>query len=227
MTEKKQKPAEDTAETTGTPVRKKPLKYLREVSVVIIGVAVTFIGSDWISTRKAKNDLDRYLNAVKIELEDNLEIFREKADYYERLGEFAHYLASDLPQNLSRDTIALLHDATGNFPLMTHIFTLNYKSSAFEMLKTSGTMHLISDNYLFQSIMDAYAELQQVKNESDSYMSRKTDIIYETIMDSSFGELDILSPEYRRFFNFFAVYIDLDFVFKDSVLKIEETLSLL
>lgn len=221
------KEQQTTTETTETkPQLKKPIKYLRELSVVIIGVAVTFIGSDWISNQKSKNDLKRYLEAVKIELHDNLEIIREKAEFYRYTGEFAHYLTSDLPENLSTDSLEYLMEQ-GDFGVFSHIFTLTYKTSAFEMLKSSGTMHLISENALFQNIMDCYAGMEYIKQESDNYMARKLDIIYGSIMKHQTYSVDLLDPAFREEYFFFAIYIQLDVIFEECVAQIEETLSLL
>lgn len=218
--------AKDASGFSKPPIRKKPFKYLREVSVVIIGVAVTFIGSDWISNRKAKNDLERYLHAVKIELQDNLKNIREKAEFYKNTGELARYLWTDKPENLDPDTLEYLSNQ-GDYGVINGFFTLTNKSSAFEMLKSSGTMHLISDNELFQSIMASYAEMERIKNESDNYMSRKMDILYQTVMSSQQLQLDLQDPKFREIYYFFAIYIDLDNVLEEGAKQIEETLSLL
>ena len=223
---KAKKKKETPENTTGTPPLKKPVKYLRELSVVIIGVAVTFLGSDWISNRKSKNDLERYLSAVKTEMQDNLEIIREKAEFYRYTGDFAHYLMSDQPENLSADSLEYLGNR-GDYGVFTHIFTLTYKTSAFDMLKSSGTMHLISDNSLFLHIMDSYNQMENVKQESDNYMARKIDVIYGTVMKHRTFAIDLLDPAFREEYFFFAIYIDLDTIFEDCVAQIEETLSLL
>ena len=201
---------------------KRYTKYLRELSVVIIGVAVTFLGSDWISSRKARNDLDRYLRAVKTELEDNLEIIEEKAEFYGYTGELAHYLMSDRPENLSRDTLLYVAEK-GDYGVFTHIFTMTYKTSAFEMLKSSGTMHLISDTDLFQAIMDSYTQMGNIKDESDNYMARKLNIIYESAM----GQPDFLDILDKRSYYFFGIHIDLDVIFQECADQIEETLAML
>ena len=56
-------------------------KYLRELSVVVAGIAITFIASNWISNRNAQKELANDLEAVRIELEDNLALIREKGAF--------------------------------------------------------------------------------------------------------------------------------------------------
>ena len=48
-------------------------KYLRELSVVVVGIAITFGISNWISNRNSKKDLEEYLNAIRLELNINVE----------------------------------------------------------------------------------------------------------------------------------------------------------
>ena len=50
---------------------KKILKYLRELSIIIIGVAITAGVGFWINNRNNKKDLESHLIAVKLELEYN------------------------------------------------------------------------------------------------------------------------------------------------------------
>ena len=95
------------------------------------------------------------------------------------------------------------------------------------MLKSSGTMHLISESELFRKIMDCYAQMENIKQESDNYMARKTDVIYNTITKHQTYSIDLLDPAFREEFFFFGIYIDLDSIFEDCVEQIEETLELL
>ena len=46
-------------------------KFDREVSVVVIGVAITLTATLWINKKNEKRDMALYLNAMKIELDEN------------------------------------------------------------------------------------------------------------------------------------------------------------
>jgi hypothetical protein len=50
---------------------KKIGKYLREISVVVIGVAVTLSASYWLGVKSEKRDIALHLHAIKMELEEN------------------------------------------------------------------------------------------------------------------------------------------------------------
>lgn len=195
--------------------------------MVVIGVAVTFIGSNWISNRQEEAKLREHLDAVKIELEDNLEEIRNRQLYYERLARLIHYLESDEPQNLSQDKI----DSLNNYPdmyLIGGFFTVASKTSAFEMLKSSGAMNRIKDPKVSQAILDCYTSIETAKQQSDYYMTAKMNELRSEIMNTQqlfFG--NILHPDFRRLFYFFAAYVDFENLFRNSARQVEETLELL
>ncbi|MDL2227750.1 hypothetical protein LJC30_02565 [Odoribacter sp. OttesenSCG-928-L07] len=206
---------------------KKIVKYLRELSVVVIGVAITFIGSNLINERQKEKELHKHLEAITTELKENLDIVKEKGKFYNYQAELSRYLMSDKPENLNTQHIDSLNFKE-DYSVIGSFFTLVYKTSALEMLTNSGALNRIKDKRLSQSILDSYASLEVVKHESDAYMNRKINEIYNIILDNEqlfFG--DILNPKFRRAFYFFMVYIDIDKLFENCATQIEKTLSLL
>jgi len=197
-------------------------KYLRELSVVVVGVAITFIGSTWINNYQEKNKLERHLDTVKIELEHNLAIVQGHKEYYEDLAKLSEYLRSDKPENLQQDSINPYIYVIGNF------FTVVYGTGALETLKTSGTMNRIKNQNLSKSILDSYAALEGLKGASDSYMSRKMDEVYNGILNNQqIFDGDIRHPNIRRMFLFFALSMDIETEMTAIVKQLEETLLLL
>lgn len=152
------------------------IKYLRELSVVIVGIAITFTGSSLINRCSDKNDLNMYLNAVKLELEDNLKLAEERSAYFYKSTLLNDYLRSEIPEQLNTDTLRSYRDITHNFSFLI------YKTSAFDMFKTSGAMRQIKDKKLLQNIWDCYTKLEQVKLESDHYMQNKSDLMQQLMM---------------------------------------------
>ena len=57
--------------------KKKIGKFLREIAVIVIGVAITLSASYWITNKNAERDMDLYLNAIRIELEENIRTLEE------------------------------------------------------------------------------------------------------------------------------------------------------
>ncbi len=198
-------------------------KYFREVSVVIVGIAITFTLSDWIGSRNERKDLERYLGMVKIELEGNLEIVNDQFDFYDRTGKFAKYLLSvGKQENLQADSLAKYDD------IMKNLKSLNYEASAFEMLKSSGTMRLIKDKQMLKSIITSYNLLKYTQGVGDRAMEIKQKELYGTIMENGISEAgyDIANPKYRRVFNYFSAYSAIEGNFRSCIDQLKKTLEM-
>ena len=59
----------------------RPGDYLRELSVVILGVAVTFAGSAMITNHTVRKNIKENMRLIKIELEKNVMKLHEAMDY--------------------------------------------------------------------------------------------------------------------------------------------------
>ncbi|MCD8072919.1 MAG: hypothetical protein LUE10_07105 [Alistipes sp.] len=201
-------------------------RYLRELSVVIVGIAITFMISGWINRQREKIDLDNYLHAVKVELEDNLATFGEYHEIYLRTVDLTHYLQSDEPARLSRSRIDSIASHE-NYYVVNRFFVLTYKKSALEMLQSSGMMRKINNRDVTRSILDSYASLEALKKHSDDYMDRKKEILYRFLFTSGNADLDILSPDARELFIFLSIYVNMEMSFEECMDEIRATIALL
>ena len=197
------------------------VRYTRELSIVVAGIAITFLVNDCIGRRNEKNDMMRYLNAVKVELQENLSIIEEKTAFYDKTAALSRYLRSDKPENLSSDSIAAYSNVA------TFFFTTTFKTSAFETLKMSGTMRLL-DETLLTYIIDCYRVTDEVKSNSDSYMQRKMDELYTAIIDNEeVNTIDLLSEKQKRLFYFFTIHVNIEQSFRDCADQLQATLDLI
>jgi hypothetical protein len=135
-------------------------KYLREISVVVIGVAITLSVSVWISNRNEKRNLTLYLNALKIELEQNAEMFENESERWQKSVRYGNYIFSLIDKSVNQDSISyyLKNEADG-FGSMYILSATIYNNNAFEMLKTSGAMSRVKDKELLMSIWGAYTQM--------------------------------------------------------------------
>ncbi len=199
------------------------VKYARELSIVVAGIAITFTLNDRISDRNEQKELQHYLDAVKLELEDNLKIVHDQFVFYDRTGKFAKYLSSDKSGNLQTDSLVKYTAVKGNITYMI------YKTSSFEMLKMSGTMRLIKDKELLKSIIDCYTSMEIAKRSSDDYMNAKQNELYNAFLSNGLpdsDDYDIREISFKRLFNFFALYTQQEVDFWKSEQQIEKTLSM-
>ncbi|MDR2653004.1 MAG: hypothetical protein LBC68_11965 [Prevotellaceae bacterium] len=200
---------------------KKIGKYLRELSVVVIGVAITLSLSYWISNSKERKDMALYLNAIKLELEDNIKSIDAEADYLEDWENYAIYLYSHTKESLHSDSIR-----GGYFTGLGTVKNIIFQTSAFEMFKGSGAMRLMNDKVLLQSLWKAYLNLEKVRLDINSYYEfKKEHLIKETQL--RLAGKTVLIPLY----DFFITYInygalegckELSKELKETVLKLEK-----
>jgi hypothetical protein len=146
-------------------------KYLREISVVVIGVAITLSVSYWITNRSEKRDMALYLTAVKWEMEDNMELIELRLEQLQKSIEYATYLMSHNKNLLNADTIRSYNCDGGYYSFSM----FNYKADAFEMFKISGAMRFINDKRILLGIWDVYNKLSELKNDVELIHQMKLD----------------------------------------------------
>jgi len=183
------------------------VRYLRDFSIVVAGIAVTMYVNDRITNRSEKRDLKLYLKAVKIELEENINDVEQKIVLFQRSVRYADYLRMNEKSSLNNDTI--LSYAKNGWASIT---TIIFKTNAFEMLKTSGTLRLVDDKELLLSIWNVYYTLDIVKNYLNNGYQIKSEELNRYIQLSD-KERDGLVPMYQ----FFAVS-----TIPDEMLRISE-----
>ena len=142
-------------------------KYLREISVVVIGVAITLSASYWISNTGKKRDMILYLNAIKLELEENIETLERAIEDLKPSIRYSNYLQSLDAESLDRDSINSYRTVAMS------VLVYPFQTNAFEMFKNSGVMHLIGDKKLLLSLWDMHEELIGAREFSDWYFQNK------------------------------------------------------
>jgi hypothetical protein len=143
------------------------VKYLRELSVVVGGIVITFGISHLIEVNNNKKDLNEYLLAVKLELQSNLEPLNRAHDNYKLFAGFEHYLQNNDWSNLHADSVSYYSQSFFYHP------TFVPQTSAFEMFKSSGLMRLLKDKKKLQGLWHCYANLEATKEINNSYNQLK------------------------------------------------------
>ena len=141
--------------------------YLIEISVVVIGVAITLSVTFWISRTSEKRDMSLFLNAIKMELNDNIKTLENAIEDLKSSVRYTEYLQSHDEKELNRDTIKFYNDA------FYSVLKYSFMTNAFEMFKGSGVMRLMSDKELLMSLWDVYEEIEGAKTVSEWYFQEK------------------------------------------------------
>jgi len=187
-------------------------KYLRELSIVVLGVAITLFVSYWLTNRNEKRDVALYLNAIKMEMEGNIKILDKAKKYFQADAKYGEYISSH--NTLNEDTLEYYFESCGYQLQRNHLNT-----DAFEMLKSSGAMRLM-DKDLLLSIWNAYTVFGNLNDFFDRYYDRKSEHIEKEVILARNG--DIGSIRFKRdlkyvkdapMYNFYAVN------YADAILK--------
>jgi len=79
--------------------------YLRDFSIVVAGIAVTLYVNSRISIWSEKKEMTRYLNVIKLELEENLKVINYHESRFDRSIEYVRYLRSHDEKSFDTDSI--------------------------------------------------------------------------------------------------------------------------
>ena len=191
-------------------------KYLRELSVVVIGIAITFGISNWINDRNSRKDLKQYLNTIKLELNTNIEAIEDEINMLDESVSYTRYLLSQSKESLNSDSIQKYEHA------ITRIRSFNPKYNAFEMFKSSGIMRLINDKELLLSIWGAYSEIEDIQQDIQAYYDNKKDKLEREYVLKLSEKQSPLS-----LYNFFITRyaISLQERSKDNLQRLKETVA--
>lgn len=175
--------------------------FLREVLVVIIGVAITLYAGGVINDLKEKKDLDLQLNAIYVELEENLSRLDEIIKYHREHELLRNYLFKVIadPEKYNNDSI-IKYDR-----ILSTIASFSYKRGAFDMFVNTGAMKLLSDRNQLLEITESYAMLE-FKQDNDRVFDLKIQILSETYrLDRKLifkEKYDLRDPQWNSLFNF-------------------------
>jgi hypothetical protein len=179
--------------------------YFRELSVVIIGVAVTLYASNAITGAKEREGMNIQLNAIYAELDFNLSIFDGLITYYDDLDSLRKYVQKDYanPGQGYADSLSKYIHVVGQ------TFTsLVYKKGAYEMFLNSGSARLFEDKALLSGITECYTLLGMTSEGIDKDISLKMDMIrklYDYDTKAILEDIDLKRPMYRSLYNYYLV----------------------
>ena len=208
---------------------KKIVRYVRDLSIVVAGIAVTMYVNDQITNKSEKRDLRLYLNAIVLELQENIKDIEEQIKMEQKSFGYAKYLNSVGVKSVtdvkpvSRDTVNSYIDS------IYLVQSVTYKTNAFEMFKLSGTMRLMENKELILTIWKAYTNMDEVKN--------LVDMGYQFKLDEAKKEAELSFAERQKRIPMYTFYTQTGWTFefqqhwkatiemlKETIRQIEEVL---
>jgi len=144
-------------------------KYFRELSIVVTGIAITVGIGFWVNNINSRKDQKQYLEAIVLELKENVRAFDWSAKWLQKPLKYAEYIKSNDKNSLNKDTLSYYSktDNDGCGYAFTELLSGNFSTNAFEMFKSSGVMRQIKNKELLQDIWRIYAIIETSKSNID------------------------------------------------------------
>ena len=144
----------------------RPGDYLRELSVVILGVAVTFAGSAMITNHTVRKNIKENMRLIKIELEKNVMKLHEAMDYIAADVHIGREMLSRDYRSIPPDTLRMYAHA------ISYLQPYSYTDDALEMLEASALMPDVRNKHLLLYIIRCYEAFGNFGSVMDFYNSK-------------------------------------------------------
>ena len=170
-------------------------KYLRELSIIVTGIAITVGIGLWTNNYTIKKDQKQYLEAIILELQENAENFETYAKRLQKSVRYSNYLRSHDLKSLNQDSIYYYagNDPDGSIGWGDTNPVILYNEDAFEMFKTSGVIRQIDDKVLLLSIWRVYHQMRKTQNRINDEIQYKSELSMNDFQRIDNGE-QVLVP---------------------------------
>ena len=140
--------------------------YVRQISIVVIGVLITFMGSDLVTRNSEKEDIRATMLLIKEELKSNREKYEDIVAEFQEDERLSALLAEhDLK-------IRIIPEDS-----LSHIRSFTYTQNALDILKSSMLMQKISDKELLLQLTEIYEVLDGFKATMNGYYDMKDQVM--------------------------------------------------
>ncbi len=147
--------------------------FVRQVAVVVIGVVITFMGSDLITQNSEKKDIQSTMSLIRDELKSNREKYEDIVAEFREDEALSTLLAEHDMKIRTIPEDSLRQYAT----VLGHIRGFSYTQDALDILKNSMLMQKISDKELLLQLTKVYEALNGFKLTMTEYYEMKDQIM--------------------------------------------------
>lgn len=143
--------------------------FVRNLIAVVLGIIITFVGSDWISERNTQKEVEKSIQLVKSELILNRETLKEMGSRVVFEQNAARYLFEykNKKDEISQDSVKQY------LPVIFQWSKYTFINDAMEMLKTSSLIQKIKNKELSLQIIKAYGTIKTAESSFEMYKEYK------------------------------------------------------
>lgn len=150
-------------------------RYFREVSVVIVGIVITFIGSGLISDWEKQKEVKTVMGLIRQEINDNIYHLENSISAFQRDSLLLSYLieSDESGKVIPLDSLKQIKST------LTSVQRFWYKKDAFELLKSASLMQHVKDKELLFQVIKSYDLLEVYELSMKEYTNYKYRIMTE------------------------------------------------
>lgn len=178
--------------------------YIRQLSIVVIGIFITFQGSAWIAQKSQRREAAYILSMVKDELvknrhnvENQLELLEFEFAGAKAMKPHIHHPESIHPDSLNKYV-----------SIITRVRNYGFVANSFEVLKNSSQFQTIKNKDLLRDLFSVYEELNNFSSGIDSYNAMKSDGMENYFSSLDSGAYDAMHDETDGVFLIFSGIMD-------------------
>lgn len=147
--------------------------FFRNFIAVVLGIVITFAGTDFINTDSQEKQIKESMQMIKIELSENLKSITGAEDAY--LDEINFFRLLIQKQNSLQTIEASILEDNINAPFVSR--DIEYSEDALEVLKNSALMQQISDKGFILKLLQAYKGCRGIHGTNADYYKHKQEYV--------------------------------------------------
>lgn len=210
--------------------------YFRQLSVVIIGILVTFVGSDLVSRYARSREVRTAMRLVLSELEMN----RNQLQYVcERLKHDQDGMRMFAKHQFNADSIS--EDSLAFYNIIGSMRDFPVRTDALDVLKSSGVSSSIGDKQLLLDVLGCYNRMESFSKTVGTYNERKKDALDHLFVNMKVEEMNRLfsggsrhswktmldDPLCQSFVGFSISFFGDETFFDDQLVNVDRTITTL
>jgi hypothetical protein len=161
--------------------------YVRQLSVVVIGILITFQGSALVTKNAQRREVANILGMVKYEIEKN----RRNVELQKELLEFEYAGARALKPYI-HDTEGAPADTLAKYvSIIVQVRNYGFSTNSFEVLKSSSNFQTVKNKELLRDLFSTYESLGSFFGDISSYNSLRSSRMQEQLKGTDSEVFDV------------------------------------
>lgn len=158
--------------------------YFRQLSIVIVGIVITFLASDAINQHSKQKEVEKITTMLKKEAADNL-----KSLHFLQSRLIREYNLYNLIREHLNDFSCLPQDSLRKYQALPgNDYRYLFKTQSFDVLKNSGLIPHIKNKIFLNNLFSCYNSLQFSQEWINTYYADKTNATWKWVQNLSLKE---------------------------------------